>query len=120
MKAMTELQKEQVKVMLQQFGGGRSMMMIGGQASMGVTSHKEVYDGDKEWDMPYLNIRFKSGSKNKANIVQILLDEGQDMYVMRFRRIWGSTLTEIETIPGLFHDQLMDIFEERTAVYLRL
>ncbi len=95
-----------------QFGGARAMLMIGGTATqMGTDGH--------------LWIRFKARAKNGANHVKISL-AADDTYTVEFtaQRNWSNTLRRSETTKGKFEgiyaDQLRELFERETGLYLSL
>ena len=87
----------------QQFGGGRAMVMIGGK----------VIVGEK-----HICVHFK-GCK-KTNIVTIALDEAMDLYKMTFYRLCGVALKEVEKIDQVYAEDMRDIFESKTGLYLSL
>jgi len=90
----------------QQFGGGRSMAMIGGQA---------YADGDT------LQVNWKCrGSLNKSNRVRITYNHGTDTYTVVFGNVRASRYTERSTHPGIYCDQLVELFERETGLRLSL
>lgn len=91
-------------VTFRQFGGGRAMVMIGGQA---------LAAPDR------LTIKFKAPAINKANTLVITLD-ADDTYTMTFWKIRGAKMTQLEAVEGVYCDQLRPIFEKRTGLYLSL
>lgn len=87
----------------EQFGGNRAMAMIGGAVIMG---------------KKHLTIKFQ-GCK-KSNIVTIVLDEAMDLYEMTFYRMCGVALKEVEKIDQVYAENMRDIFESKTGLYLSL
>lgn len=71
-------------------------------------------------------------NQSKANRLWITYDPGEDLYTMRFFKFTAGrfnrkTFTysddkekEIETIQGLYCDQLAKIFEQVTGMYTKL
>lgn len=88
---------------LEQFGGNQSMSMISGVAIM----------GEK-----HLTVKFH-GCK-KTNIVTIILDEAMDLYEMTFYRLCGVNLKEVEKIGQVYAEDMREIFESKTGLYLSL
>lgn len=93
------------KTILEQFGGARAMVMIGG---------KDLVASDYS-----LTFKFGRGAKNKANRCRITL-EMDDTYTITFFKIVKMEVKIIEEIEGVYFDQLMDIFEDRTGMFLTL
>jgi hypothetical protein len=90
---------------LQQFGGNRALLMIGGKASA---------DSDGT-----LLVRFK-GSR-RVNLVSIALD-ANDTYMMTFSKYSPSkfTVTKVKEFEGIYCDQLAEAFEQYTGLFLSL
>jgi hypothetical protein len=88
-----------------QFGGGRAMLMIGGQA----------IDAGGE----HLLVMFKAKAKNRANRVSIKL-EASDTYTVEFwyERSYAHTTRSIHS--NVYADQLRELFERETGLYLSL
>lgn len=70
-------------------------------------------------DGPALHIRFKAKATNTANWFIIKLN-GMDTYDVSFIRVWGSKRKVIKEYPGIYCDQLREIFEKDTGLYLHL
>lgn len=78
----------------------------------------------------WVGFRFKAKAKNKANAVRIVYDEAADLYNVIFQKIGnkkdpelGISLPyckEVSNFEGLFADQLFEIFESETGLYLSL
>lgn len=88
---------------LKQFGGTKALTMIGGTA---------YYDGND------LIIKFKASKK--ANYVKIHYDKGADLYDMTIGKASGVNLKTIFDEKGLYAEDLRDIFERKTGLYLTL
>ena len=96
---------------LQQIGGRRFIAMTG--------SHDFINLGN--------GLRMSlSRNKTSANRLEILYDEGADLYNMRFYRRTFSIKTcevktkDIKTYDGVYCDMLEDIFTDVTGLYTRL
>ena len=94
------------QVTFEQFGGRRAMVMIGGTPTVwgagGLT--------------PELGIRFKARAKNGAKEVRISL-AGDDTYTVVFTSARGNVKGKFE---GIYCDQLRELFERETGLYLSL
>lgn len=55
-----------------------------------------------------------------GNYVLITLDEGADLYDMEFKYLRGYQGRTVKKYTGIYGDQLSDIFEKQTGLYLRL
>lgn len=93
---------------LQQIGGHRFAAMTG--------SHDFINLGK--------GLRMSlSRNKTSANRLEIIYDEGADLYNMRFYRRTFSTKTcevktkDIKTYEGVYCDMLEDIFTDVTGLY---
>lgn len=87
----------------EQFGGNRAMAMIGGAAILG---------------KKHLTVKFH-GCK-KSNVITIVLDEAIDLYEMTFYRLCGVNLKEVEKIDRVYAENMREIFERKTGLYLSL
>lgn len=58
-------------------------------------------------------------SEYPANKLVLELN-GLDLYVMKFVKVHGKREEVVREIDGLFFDQLKEIFEEETGLYLSL
>jgi hypothetical protein len=88
---------------LQQIGGNRAMMMIGGRA---------ILSGNA------LIIGWKATSR--ANWAQITYDAGADLYNMNIGKMRNGQVKSLEFSTGLYADQLKPVFEKATGLYLSL
>lgn len=64
-----------------------------------------------------LRVKFK-GSKN-ANCMDISLNEN-DLYNVKFIKIWGANVTYVDSASDLYCDQLQSYFTEVTKLYTTL
>ena len=62
-----------------------------------------------------VQFRFK-GSK-KANYVGIKL-RSDDTYEVTFKKIWGTKVRTVEQYHGVYCDQLIELFENTTDLFL--
>ncbi len=90
---------------LQQFGGRRALMMIGGKVN---------YDSHG-----MLVIKWPNKTRSKGNVVRIKL-RGDDTYDMEFLNATKAKVKSVKTYSGVYADQLSDIFEKQTGWYLRM
>lgn len=86
----------------QQLGGRQAMFMISGKAS---TSNDDLF------------IRFK-GSR-KSNVVKIHLN-GKDLYDVTFSKMIKYELKEVSKYNDVYAEDLMNLFEKETGLYLTL
>jgi len=98
------MSQEIAREIYRQFGGNQAMAMIGGTPVA---------------DKRALHIRFKARSTNKANWFIIELN-GLDTYDISFIRVWGATRKVIKEYANIYCDQLREIFERETGLYLSL
>ena len=102
--------KETVETIKKQFGWKSACVMIG---------VKSATYGEDEGN-PWLSFAFKAKAVNKANLCRITYLVGLDLYRMEFLRVWGSSVKKIESFDGIYCDQLQELFEEKTRLYLHL
>lgn len=98
------------KIILQQIGGRRFVTMTG--------SHDFINLGN--------GLRMSlSRNKTSANRLEIIYDEGADLYNLRFYRQSFSRKTfevktkDIKTYEGVYFDMLEEIFTDVTGLYTR-
>lgn len=96
---------------LRQIGGRRFVAMTG--------SHDFINLGN--------GLRMSlSRNKTSANRLEIIYDEGADLYNMRFyrqsfiRKTFECQTKDIKTYEGVYWDMLEDIFSEVTGMHLYL
>lgn len=88
---------------LQQLGGSKVSSFIG------VKQFVAINNG--------LQIKWSAKSKNKSNLVTISLN-GNDLYDVRFSNIRGLNVTLKSEHLDMYCDQLIDLFETETGLYL--
>lgn len=90
-------------------------------AQMGGMARLKAFIGAKNFCIVEKGVTFRwSGkSKNKTNFLKITLN-GLDLYDIEFGRIHAMKFTVIETLESIFFDNLVQIFEEQTGLYLTL
>lgn len=93
------------EIVLQQLGGRRFTMMTG--AKHFVQSKKE------SWISFRLPSRF---AKDGINYVKIHLTVMDD-YTLTFSKVWGTKVTEVAKVEGVYCDQLQSVFTEKTGLY---
>ena len=102
-------QDRQIANTINQQIGGKSFYMLGAKnKAFGVNEKGQVYLG--------FGIR---GSK-KANYIKVIYNEGMDEYIMEFGKIRKFEYKVVNTVEGVYCDQLNEIIEENTGLYTRL
>ena len=98
------------KIILQQIGGSRFLTMTGSRSLINLGN----------------GLRMSlSRNKTSANRLEIIYDEGADLYNMCFYRQSVSKKTfevktkDIKTYEGVYCDMLEDIFTDVTGLYTR-
>lgn len=66
-----------------------------------------------------LYIKFPNRGK-RPNSVWITLDRASDTYSVRFARLRALQYRDEETLDGIYCDQLVELFESKTGLYLSL
>ena len=98
------------KIILQQIGGSRFLTMTGSRNLINLGN----------------GLRMSlSRNKTSANRLEIIYDEGADLYNLRFYRQSVSKKTyevktkDIKTYEGIYCDMLEEIFTDVTGLYTR-
>lgn len=83
----------------------------------------KVMTGSKDFVAVEKGLRFKigSGARSKTNgtVTHITITlTPADLYDVKTIRVRGTTVTEVESVEGIYNDQLMDTFEAMTGMYL--
>lgn len=66
-------------------------------------------------------VTIKYTAKGRAgNCFRITYNHGDDLYTLEFLAIRGLKVKTVETVTGVYAEQLLDIFEGRTGLYLTL
>jgi len=100
-----ETNKETIKVMVQSLGGNQILAMTGGSF---MANYEDCL----------LYFKYK-GSKH-SNCLTIAYNAGLDLFNLKFRKIWGMAIKEIEEINGVYADQVKSIFENTTKLFTSL
>lgn len=66
-----------------------------------------------------LMVRFTGKAKNKINLVKVTLS-ADDTYTMEFCRASKAGTVAVKECEGVYCDQLKDIFESTTGLYVSL
>jgi hypothetical protein len=90
---------------LQQIGGKRAMMMIGGTPYL---THDR------------LEFSWKCRANMGANYGKVFYDRGLDLYNMELGRVRKGEFVSTAEFEGLYDDQLKPAFEQATGLYLSL
>lgn len=102
----TQLTENVAATILQQLGGkGKVVAMIGA---------KHFLDGGK-----YLTFQYPKAPKNKSNAVKIILNH-TDTYDVIFYAIRGTNLNEVSKHDGIGAENLKELFQKETGLYLSL
>jgi hypothetical protein len=67
----------------------------------------------------WVAFKFKAKAKNKANYIKITLNP-MDTYDLEFCNIRGMKVNWLEPITNVYCDQLKEVFEIETGLYLSL
>lgn len=67
-----------------------------------------------------LSFRFNNVTNIKINYFKIVYDEGEDLYNLEYGFIKGLNYKKVKGMTGIYFDQLMDVFEYETGMYLTL
>jgi len=108
--AASDRRAEVGRIILEQFGGGRSLFMIGGQAHLLNTD---------DYGLGGLGIKWPNRQRSKGNYVEILL-RPDDTYDMTFYNLTMRAKKPVREYRGIYADQLRPIFEHQTGWYLSL
>jgi hypothetical protein len=103
----TEEQKQVASTILQQLGGAGKV-----GAMIGVKHFVAGKNGE-------LTIQFKAKALKKINCVRISLN-GKDLYDVEFIRLAKYDHKVVETKTDIYADQLKQVFEQTTGLYLSL
>ena len=87
-----------------QIGGVRAMVMIGGTVQIG---HGK----------PELQVKFKARATGGINYLKIAL-QGDDTYTVTLSRVTIKGESVKLNLTGVYADQLVEIFERHTGLYL--
>lgn len=77
---------------------------------------KNFVKSDKE---NYVSFKFMRGAANKANYIKITLN-AMDTYDVEFGKIHGMNYKVVGEFNGVYFDQLKELFENETKLYLSL
>lgn len=89
---------------LRQLGGAVMLsMMIGAKNFIAGNDH--------------LSFKFSNKGAGKPNHIKVTLHPS-DTYSVQFGRIWGLDFKVLETVEGVYCDNLKSIIEDRTGLYL--
>jgi len=67
-----------------------------------------------------VSFKFDNVTNIKINYFKVSYDEGEDLYILEFGYIKSLNYTKVKEMDGIYFDQLLDIFEEETGMYLTL
>lgn len=93
----------------QQLGGTNRLSVMVGAKNF-------TFSGDESF------IAFKWVAKSptcKANYLKVVYNSN-DTYTMKFLRVYGQKVTEIKEYSDVYCDQLIELFENTTGLYLTL
>lgn len=102
--------KEIAQTIIYQMGGANRLTAMIGANSF--TYGSMEYNG---FTQPFMAFKFKMNPTMKS--LRVIYEEGKDTYVMQFLGRTGKVIKEIEDV---YCDDLIDIFENTTRLYLRL
>jgi hypothetical protein len=101
------------RCIITQLGGqGRLTAMIGAK--------QFVVGGDREGKI-FVQFGYAgAGTRNKANKCAVLYDAANDLYIVEFWSIRGTSFIRKSRHEGIHAEKLIDLFEEQTGLYLTL
>lgn len=67
-----------------------------------------------------VSIRFKARAKDSINLLSINYDGGQDLFDIDFQRSSVRGVKTVDTFKGIFTEDMKQIIEQRTGLYLSL
>ncbi len=82
-----------------------------------------VMIGVSQWTAHEDGVSFKFKAGTVANYCKIKLDYSKDLYNMEIKKIGRApnfTIKDVDTMEGLYNDQLMSHFERVTGLATRL
>ena len=86
---------------------------LGGNRFVAMTGAKSLVKGSD-------SLTFRLGrNKSKANLIQITLTEA-DEYDMTFYKLRGIDLQVVDAVSGLYVENLVECFENKTGLYTSL
>ena len=95
------------EIILKQMGGtGRIQMMTGAKSF--------VYDFES------VQFKFLNRKRSKPNSCKVTYDSGQDFYTVNFDRVDRYNIKALNVFHGIYADQLVNLFETETGLYLSL
>ena len=98
---------------LNQMGGVNRLVCMVGASNF--VFGKTDYDGNKE---PMVYFRFKMN--RKMNVCKVIYNSGMDLYVMQFLKCGKNGCKIVNEFENVYCDQLVELFEETTGLYLRM
>ena len=102
----TTRNQEIAQTIAQQMGGLRRLQMFTGANNFIAIENGLTF-----------RIPGKGFSRDSINVVRITLTPS-DEYDMEFLRLRGTTMKEVRSYRGVYCDQLIELFEEATGLYL--
>lgn len=63
------------------------------------------------------SVMFKFSGSRKFNFCRVIYNYGMDLYEMHFIKVWGDKRKE-EVVENVYCDMLVEIFENKTKLYL--
>lgn len=108
METNTTRNQEIASIIAQQMGGTRRLNVMTGAYNFAAIENGLMFR------MPG-----KGFARDSINVVRVKLTP-RDEYDMEFLRLRGTTLKEVRAYRGVYCDQLVELFEEATGLYLSL
>jgi hypothetical protein len=88
-------------------------------AQMGGVGRLKAFVGAHSFTLGDLDVRFvwpmQARSKPNALIVRLC---GDDTYTLEFSRVGKGETKILKTLEGIYFDQLVELFEKETGLYL--
>jgi len=90
-------------------------------AQLGGTRRLSMMVGAKNFVALESGLTFKLGKGAKDGITHCTVElTADDLYTVRFQRVYGAKVTDKVTTEGAYADMLVDLFESATGFYLSI
>jgi hypothetical protein len=98
--------------------GGNTQVAQTIAEQLGGTGRLKMMTGAYNFGTSGNNLTFRIKNSFKVNYVRITLN-GKDLYDLQFGRVSGTKFTIVKEYSDIYNDQLIELFEETTGMYLR-
>jgi hypothetical protein len=98
--------------------GGNTQVAQTIAEQLGGTGRLKMMTGAYNFGTSGNNLTFRIKNSFKVNYVRITLN-GKDLYDLQFGRVSGTKFTIVKEYSDIYNDQLIELFEQTTGMYLR-